>query len=270
MRVHSTYSRKARIKKKRNWKRVFWPVFLAFLLAGVAYVLFFTPLFKIKSISAQGTDKISSDEFINAAKEYISGSWWKISKDNYFLVSEAKMTNYLRQKFPGLKSVKANRKFPDGLEVQAKDREKAITYCGALRCFYADEEGIIFEEAPEIYGGMNLTIKDNSGRNVEIGEKALEPEFILFAQKTGEIINSEANIGLVSFQIKSYPTTDLIAQTSEDWQIMFDVEMDAANQVAALKRVLEEKIGDQRGRLEYIDLRIGNRVYYKMKNQSQD
>lgn len=228
--------------------------------------MFFTSFFRIKNISAQGTDKIPAEEFIDSAKEYISGSWWRIPKDNYFLISEADATGYLQQRFPGLKSVKADKKFPDGLEIGAKDREKAITYCGATKCFYADEEGIIFEEAPEIYGGINLTIKDNSGREMKIGDKAIGPKFITFAQKISRIMNKEANIGLVSFQINSYSTTDLTAVTSEDWQILFDINMDSAGQINALKKVLDEKIGDQRGRLEYIDLRIGNRVYYKFKN----
>ena len=46
------------------------------------------------------------------------------------------------------------------------------------------------------------------------------------------------------------------------WYILFDKSRDLKNQLQALELVLAEKI-EEREHLEYIDLRIENRVYYK-------
>ena len=46
-------------------------------------------------------------------------------------------------------------------------------------------------------------------------------------------------------------------------QVVGDRACLAANALRVLKKVLDEEIGDKRGGLDYIDLRFGNKVFYK-------
>jgi hypothetical protein len=73
------------------------------------------------------------------------------------------------------------------------------------------------------------------------------------------------NLNLTDFIIKSQSVGDLEILTPEGWLIYLDITHPADIQIDALKRVLQEEIKENRSRLEYIDLRVPNRAYYKLK-----
>ena len=51
--------------------------------------------------------------------------------------------------------------------------------------------------------------------------------------------------------------------TSEGWQGVITRKLGLAAQIKKLELALEEKIKEQRRSLQYIDLRVKDRVYYK-------
>jgi hypothetical protein len=289
MRVRSAYKNKKKIK--RNWKPLLWLVFVIVLIVILTYILFFSPYLRINRINAQGTDKVKSSDLAAAASDCMQGRLLKIfPKNNFFLVSGNKLADSLRVMFKDAKNIAVVKKFPSSVIISANDRQKVVVYCnqpvppvpgnastteaisasqaidgGQGKCYWADEEGVIFEEAPEIYGGKNITIRDNSGRQVSLGDKVLESGLILFLQKAGPVISTKNNLNIVNYQINAYPTATIYAVTSDGWKIIFDLGSDLETQADALQTVLDEKIKGQRNQLEYVDLRARNRVYYKMK-----
>jgi hypothetical protein len=58
---------------------------------------------------------------------------------------------------------------------------------------------------------------------------------------------------------------ELIAHTSGGWEIYFNPSDSLDAQLNALEKVLEDQIKGSYLNLEYIDLRIEGRVYYKEK-----
>ena len=264
MQIQSTYYKPK--KKKKNWKPFLRMVGGLIIIFGLVYFVFFLPLWKIKKIEASGTEKVSPEELVNASEQYLNGFYpGRIPKNNYFLLSEEKLAEYLKNTFPGLKEILVTKKFPTDLVIKAKERQKTIVYCGQEKCFYLDEDGIAFEPAPEIYGGLNVVLKDNSGREAQIGNKMIGSDLISFALEARKVILSDLNMSLVNFEIINYPTADVNAVMPEGWKILLDSKLSSKEQINALKKVLDDKIKDQRSRLEYIDARIGNRVYYKFR-----
>jgi len=78
-------------------------------------------------------------------------------------------------------------------------------------------------------------------------------EFILFTrQELPEIIDFE----IVSFE-------NLIATTNKGYQIYFNPTYSARSQLEALRMVIKKEIKQELDSLEYIDLKIEGRVYYK-------
>ncbi len=243
-----------------------WIIFLLALILGTIYLIFISPIFRIKNISAQGTDKVSGESIVNAVNQYLGGSYFRIiSKKNFLFASDKKIAAFLQDNFKELKEITVTKKFPASLAIAATGREKAMTYCGQEKCFYIDGEGIVFDQAPEIYGGINIVLKDYSGRQIKLGDKAIEPSLISFMLKDNQLLLEDLNLSLLNFQIDSYPSIDVRAITAEDWKIIFDINRDPQPQIDALKAILDEKIKDQRNRLDYIDLRVEDRAYYKMK-----
>ena len=60
---------------------------------------------------------------------------------------------------------------------------------------------------------------------------------------------------------------DLKVETTEGWKIYLSKDMGLENEIFMLKAILDKKInGDQRKDLEYIDLRINDKAFYKFKD----
>lgn len=243
-------------------------------MGGSVYFLVFSPYLKIKNITIEGAEKISSDEAREIGWQLVNEELFGlIPMDSIVVFSGQKIKNILLDKYPQIKDIKIIKKLPalPGLGrpasvlVQITERQEAAHYCNHGQCFLLDKDGIAFEKDFEIYGGMKVCLRDNSNREVKIREKILEPELIAFLVSAQNLLREEVNISLMNFEINTYPTAEASAITSDGWKILFDLNNSPAVQIAALRQVLEEKIKDQRDNLEYIDLRVENRVYYKLK-----
>lgn len=138
----------------------------------------------------------------------------------------------------------------------------AFAEATAGKCFYFDVEGIIFKEAPQTSGSLITLINDFSQRNFNLGEQILGKDLINFMGLIKEELFSKMDLRVLSFDIAAYPADDLKAITNEGWYVMFSLKRDIKSQLSALKAALDEKIQNRTG-LQYIDLRIENRVYYK-------
>ena len=147
-------------------------------------------------------------------------------------------------------------------EANLKQRTEIGIICTAGKCFYFDVEGIIFKEAPQTSGSLITLINDFSQRSFSLGEQILGRDLINSMVLIKEELFSKMDLRVLSFDIAAYPADDLKAITNEDWYMMFSLKRDIKSQLSALKAALDEKI-QNRIDLQYIDLRIENRVYYK-------
>ncbi|HCB36523.1 TPA: hypothetical protein DEP31_03630 [Candidatus Azambacteria bacterium] len=134
------------------------------------------------------------------------------------------------------------------------------------KCFYVDGEGVVFEEAPLTFGALIVLVKDFSGDEISLGARIAEPKFIEFILDARDWLAKNSDVSLAEFSIDK-EDRQLRGLTSEEWQIVFNESQTAAEQGFIIKKVLEQEIKDKRRDLEYFDLRIENRIYYKYRNQ---
>jgi len=250
--------KKRKSKKKR---RVF--ILLILLVLILAYILLFSPLFKIQAVEIFGNREVETEEIKN-----------NFNYGNIFLNTEEKIKNDLIKKIPKISDLEIKKdliKRTIKLEIQERKEIGIVCQISEQRtgnneqfeeCFYIDGQGIIFEEAPQTSGSLILLIKDYSQRDYYLGKKVFEEGLINFISETREGLSSEIGLRVLEFEILFYPTNELKVVTSEGWYILFDLERHFKNQLLGLKTALEEKI-QNRETLEYVDLRIENRIYYK-------
>lgn len=227
-------------------------LWILFLIGGLAYVLFFSPLFEIKEIKISGNRVISSEEITDA-----------LNQDNFFLITESKLREILISKFSRIASVDISKDiFKRSIKLGIVERKEAGIFCKG-ECYYIDKEGVIFEEAPQTSGTLILVIKDYSEGEAEIGKNVIGKEFMTELIDLKSYLLSRLGLKVLDFIIEPDPLKDLKIDTNEGWYILFDKSRDFKNQLEALELVLEKKIKEGREGLEYIDLRIENRAYYK-------
>ncbi len=136
------------------------------------------------------------------------------------------------------------------------------------KCFYIDKEGIIYKESPLMSGSLVLNIYSTKNESVNFGTKVTSPEmidFILAAKEELAKIKTAYGLFPVVADFEIIGIEDLRVRTSEGWQIYFNPTYSVDPQIKNLEMVLDKEIEENRANLEYIDLRIEGRAYYRLK-----
>lgn len=241
-------------KKKRRFKGILLLICL-FLVGG--YIFLFSPLFKIQAVEVAGNKEVGSEEIKN-----------NFNYGNIFLTTESKIRDNLIKKIPKISDLEIKKNLiKRTIKLTIKERGRLGIVCQIKEeemenCFYIDNQGIIFEQAPQTSGSLILLIKDFSQREFYLGKKIFEQRIVDFIFQARQGLSSEIGLMALDFNVLSFPPKDLKVMTNEGWYIIFDLEGDIKNQLRSIGAALEEKIKDRES-LEYVDLRIENRIYYK-------
>ena len=268
--------RAAYYRKRKNRKKIKGIVILIcslFLILISVYIFLFSPIFSIKTVEIYGNRDINSQEIIDSS-----------NYTNFFLATKNKIKYDLLARFPRISELEVEKSLSERkIKISIKEREEFGIVCRIEKiensasastevgtptdkienCFYIDKGGVIFKDAPQTSGSLVILIKDYSGREYQLGEKIYNENVIDFISFAKEFLTSQINLKFLDFNILSFPPDDLKAITDEGWYILFNLQKRAEDQLQALKAVLNEKIKEGRKNLEYVDLRIKNRVYYK-------
>jgi len=239
-------NKKSKLKKK---KRI---ICLFLLILVLIYVFLFSSLFKIRKIEVSESREVSEQQIKD-----------NFSFKNIFLFTKKKIKEDLIKKIPLIADLEIKKDiFAGKIKLKIQERDRLGIVCQEESCFYIDSLGFLFEDAPQTSGSLILLIKDFTEREFFIGKKIFEENQIGSISFIKENLFLETGIKVLDFNILFFPLTELKVVTNEGWYILFDLERDIQKQLLSLKAVLKEKIQEREG-LEYIDLRIENRVYYK-------
>ena len=251
---------------------------LVLVLIGV-YIIFFSPIFKIKEIKISGNQVLTNEEIQSSLDDFLFNKFLIFfNRDNIFLAKNGQIKNIIFNDFPRIVSIEVNKNIFEktirlkiverkeiGIlcKVETQKKEEDLTEDFYRDCYYIDKNGVIFEEAPQTSGTLILVIKDYSGEKAEIGKSILEKELVAELVDLRNYLFEQLNLKVVDFAIRSKSSKDVRIDTHEGWYILFDSSRDFKKQVEALRLILEKKVKGERNNLEYVDLRIENRAYYK-------
>lgn len=116
-------------------------------------------------------------------------------------------------------------------------------------CYYVDREGLFVDEAPQLKGTLFPKLYDERE-----GEKRVEERLLAFVRHFYD---------LGQFVVKNDETLEI------GWPNAMKIKttlIDDPKKIAEnLALILEKEIGNRRDEVDYIDLRFGNRVYYKFR-----
>ncbi|GEM_PF-1470776 len=134
------------------------------------------------------------------------------------------------------------------------------------KCFYIDKEGIVFKESPLISGSLVLNIFSSKKQLVDLRSEVVSPEIIDFILTIDKKLPKIKTVTGPSWQIldfKIISPEDLRIRTVQGCQIYFNPTYSVDSQLKALEMASEKEIKENWPSLEYIDLRIEGRVYYR-------
>ena len=265
-----------RIRRKRFFLKAGLGL-AAILLVSLGVVgFFYIPKFKIKEISIEGADVLDKKEFSAEINDFLTRKLWKILPyDNIFIFPDGQTADEIMPKFPIIKSAVFRRDFPQKLSVFIEERKPAALLCREseiqkLECAFADEAGFVFQLAPNFSGGIFLKFFDNRRQSTlagaaipaDIGKNIIDAGEFRKLNYFVKLLSKE-NLAAGKIVIKDEGAYEI--HLREKWQILLNDKNEPEQSFANLKLVLSQIIKEKTPQLEYIDLRLGNKVFYKLR-----
>ncbi|GBE16804.1 cell division protein FtsQ [bacterium BMS3Abin15] len=267
--------------KKREGQSLFFKIvyfFLLFAFAGVViYILIFSLFLRVNYLNLEGVEELEYEKVYNKLESLLDGKYlWIFPKDNFLLVLSGKIKKELAGEFKKIRQVEVEKNFPDTINVKIEERESLILWCSKGPCYIIDEQGYAYAwadfESREIKENNLVRLVDMSAKPIDIGEKILDEDYVKFVTEIREKLKRELNIKISD----EYSTTTKLSEvikinTNDGWDIHLSSQIPLDQSIRTLKTFLEQKITDEiKKELEYVDLRVENKIYYKVKNSDEE
>lgn len=258
-------------KKKRKVFITRALVLLVIFLALIAILFYVSRInrLNINEVRVEGNKVIDTDQIQASVQKEIDGKYlWLLPKSNILLYPKGNIRANLGNEFKRLKDIAVSLENGQTLLVSVSERTPEYTWCGDMpvqndekeTCYFLDKDGYIFDEAPYFSGEVYFKFYGKAS----VGTYFFEPNFaklILFK-------DTVLGMDLKPVVLHVDEGGDIKVFLSRGPQIIFKQDADFARVAENLKAAIEtepllSKLKNTYSTLEYIDLRFGNKVYFK-------
>lgn len=264
---------------KKSKKSFFILILILLILGGTLYFLNKSSYFQIKDIQIEGNETIPSPDLENIIFQQLTKKRFFIfSQSNIFFFSKSQAKKNILKKYL-LEELKIKKKLPKTLIINLKERKPAIIWVTGEKNYFIDFQGYIVREISlaqlktqpqeeiqifrsEINLGDSPIIYDLSSSSVQIGQQIISQKLINFVNQLTDLIKENITLGISHYQISSQTAKEINLITIQGPKVYFSQELSLENQINNLKVLLDQKIPDP-SKLEYIDLRFGERIFWK-------
>jgi len=221
----------------------------------------------IRDIAIEGESAISERTLKTAIDAVLyDGSRPLFSKTNMFLYPRRTLIQSLKEEFPRIDTVSVARPslLAQAVVVSVTERQPRHTWCDKdERCFVLDESGFIFDNLQ----GDTIGYVFRGGlvpNESPIGQTFLRSSI----GEVLELLHTLNTSGYAPRGVIVESDTDMSVSLAEGFGLKVSFGLDPSAVVRNLKLVLDSgTLKGKIGELEYVDLRFGNRVYYKFDGQ---
>ena len=264
-----------RLRKRRRRLRLTAAaiVFLLLVLSGLVGLTYW-PALRIADVAVSGTSTLSSSTLEAFVRERLAGDYWYIlPKSNIFLYPKAHIEKDILSAYPVLASADVHAADFHTVEVGVIERQPRALWCSDT-CYFMDENGVVYGEAPIFSEPVYTVYVGSTTPSTSSGQASGAPPWHYLTPT-----KFQALLALVDAVIQKL-----------SGEVLADVSINADNDVGmrfaggfVLKFALHEERGDTFERLtlaltaepfvshklvefEYLDLRFGDKLYYKLRD----
>jgi len=275
-----------RKKKRLSFKIVIFGGLFFCLLAGLIYFSIWSPVLRVNKIEIKSEKEpvyYENNEIIKIAEEKLKNKIFGIIPKNTIILAPINgIKNAVLDIFPEIKQINISRNLSDfsniGLIVNIEERRSIGIWCKAENrtststekiineCFQIDKDGVIYRKSLLVKSDSVLNIYSLRNQSAVIRDLVVPLEiinFILEAKEKAKKIKTDNISSVLISDLYFISIEDLRGTTSLGWQVYFNPAYSIDSQIKALETILDEQIKGDYKSLEYIDLRIEGRVYYK-------
>ena len=254
---------------------------------GVHWVSYL-PQFNVSRIEVTGA-KLFPPELIKTFEEseLYDGSFAYISHSSIFFFHRERMEQDLVANFPRIKSARISRSssFSPVMYVDISERQPFAKWCGAapvdqfastsvsdaLTCYQMDDTGYVFAwfdatSTPHSAFAEPYEFTGDISRE-PIGSTFI-PGRLLGLLELLATLKQQVNVHPVSVKIES--AQDFAVTFAQGYSLKASFGVESGTLARNLKLVLNsESLSAKQDQLEYVDLRFGNKVYFKLQGVAE-
>ena len=276
---YSYGSPKAKIKKDYQIKQFVNPYFgkkkRAFntqlyiriiLVIFVVYLVVYSDLLKIRDISVSGTNIINPEEIKDIVKEDLKQNYFLIIPENNLLfLNKEKIATDISHKF-SVNKLEIKRGWQK-LKITLEEKVSSLIIYNSHNFYLSDSDGTITKEitGDEINKYLNTyPVLNIAKEQINIGDQVTNAKAINY------LIDLDKNLRSDKFGVKGYESRgvdEITFVASENWRVYFDVGSNVTSSIDNLLTILKQKVPDK-NKLNYIDLRFGDKVFLCFRGES--
>ncbi len=250
--------------------KLLW-AFLILAIVGLFWFLFYHQYFLIDNIVIKGAETIQEHKVYELVNRQLPKKrFFILNQNNLFSFSKRQAKNEVLKKYY-VENLKINKQLPRTIVVSFKEKTATAIWLEDDIYYYIDNDFNIISKVETLeintdnYTVLTNAIKESSiadngvTKKIKIGE-----EYLNFALQLAQKIKNTAipNNGILAIN-KAESTINL--NISNGPVIYFNVNNDLEKQFKFLTTLFEETIKGEENlkKLQYIDLRFGDKIYYK-------
>jgi cell division septal protein FtsQ len=265
-----------------------------FLIVGIfifLYFFIFSNFYNINDIQVSGNQIISTDDVLDITNEYINeNSFFVFKHRNIFIFSKNALKNRINSVII-LADLKVDKILPNTVKLTLNEKNSALKWITNDNEYLIDQEGQIIKRyyissTPDIFKlGMNdsepkpakpttdskfINLRNLGNQNVTLGDFVLKPDNVSFILRLQDKIKDIEYLKYSEIEVpNSFPQYFSLIMAS-GWRIQFNLQDSLEVQLNRLNLLIDQKIKKENlNNLDYIDLRLGESIYYKFKGQDQ-
>jgi hypothetical protein len=247
---------------KKETHKIFYVIPGVLICFFFLLVYFFSyPAFRIQSVEIRGIEPSINQEMEKVVRAYLNESHLIFFHNtNKFLFSKKKFREYLATSFAfDQLDVQLKKRI---LTISVKQRTSDIIWKTNGETYLSDLHGILTQKIDAQAINIKLPIfSDRNNKPVGVGDQILSEEQIAHILSFQQLLVAQG-IPFKETQIDLQTGKWMGIITEQGYTILFDPEGDINEQARRLQTIIRETIKDT-SRLQYIDLRFGDHVYYK-------
>lgn len=254
---------------------------IALISFGVVLILVLVPILivripflSIKTINIVGTKTIDAVKVEEFTRTTISESYLKVLPRATFLtVNKKGLKNKILHEFPPLNDLKISLHVPNIVEIAVSEREPFALWCRdeentdpdtlKKECFFFDDKGFIYSRSPEFSSPVYVEYR-NAVEGEPIGERVSTQDKFL------RVVKITKGISIYGLKVQEivFHENDVVYFNLVHGSIFITLRGNdelTLNNLGSLLDSPKVNLKDKNGGLtvSYIDLRFGNKVFYK-------
>ncbi len=231
---------------------------------GIVYAFVYSPLLRLEKVDIKG-NKVSDPVRLGAiATQAVAGyDYLFIPRDHLFYARKETIANMLLLNFPVIRGVRVKKGF-DTIKISIEEKEPTYRVIVGEKSYLLDQDGGGLREAAGAEGDRLIAISLptlNFAPNVTL----IPPGLLTEISNLHKYFATQVGVRDKLFRLDR-TNGKIEVETTEGWYAIIDPAMNTGSQLETLSAALFGKFKpDERRRLEYVDVRYGDKVFYKWK-----